>query len=140
MKQSMVVMVSLVVFLVAVLPAEAQSKNGIPICEKSYGTLAIVNPDNGQSWWTDPELQLPPPTALMQALVMKSQCFQLVDRSNSLIDRERSDAKAGELRPGSNLGLAQKTTADYLMVPELIRRSNKGEAGTEGAITNDLIS
>ena len=142
-----------VMALTAVIPPVAAKSNKnkesveIPVCSKPFGTLAVAVPNDGQNWWADPELKLPPPSTLMELFVMKSRCFDLVDRATGLIGEERAGAAAGELRSGSNVGLEQKIAADYGMVPFLVGQDTNqqglfqiwDEKTVEGAVVNEVV-
>ncbi|MEJ0044411.1 MAG: hypothetical protein WDM81_20295 [Rhizomicrobium sp.] len=72
-------------------------------------------PDN--HWWEG--LGLASPEAVIKVLVMKSQCFTLVDRGKGLeaAEQERALASGGDLRGGSNIGKGQIKAADYVLIP-----------------------
>ena len=97
----------------------------IPVCSHKIGTLAVHEPEN--RWWEG--LGLASPEAVIKVLVMKSQCFTLLDRGRGLeaAEQERALAGGGDLRRGSNVGRGQIIAADYVLIPDLV--SKNGDAG-----------
>jgi len=105
----------------------------IPICSHKLGTLAVHEPDN--HWWEG--LGLASPEAVIKVLVMKSQCFTLVDRGQGLAaaEQERALASSGDLRGGSNIGKGQIKAADYVLIPDLVsKNSNAGGTNIGGLL------
>lgn len=98
----------------------------IPVCTRSLGTVAIVEPDS--QWWR--EMSLGSPEAIIKVFVQKSGCFSLVNRGRSMQSRamERAMADNGELQDGSNVGRGQVKTADYFLEPDIVT-ANKNSGG-----------
>ncbi|HET8554854.1 MAG TPA: CsgG/HfaB family protein [Rhodanobacteraceae bacterium] len=99
----------------------------IPRCNAKIGTLAVREPQNGNQWWS--QMNLESPAALIKVYVAQSGCFTLVDRGQGLqaAQAERELAAAGEERVGSNIGKGQMKAADYVLVPDIANRN--GNAG-----------
>ncbi len=95
----------------------------VPHCDRSYGTVAINEPDN--HWWT--QFQLGSPTALIKVIVTRSACFRVVNRGTGLAMRNQERDLGGELQRGSNVGAGQIKSADFFLVPDLI--GSNGNAG-----------
>ena len=109
----------------------------IPVCSHKLGTLAVHEPDN--HWWEG--LGLASPEAVIKVLVMKSQCFTLVDRGQGLAaaEQERALASGGDLRGGSNIGKGQIKAADYVLIPDLVSK-NANSGGTNiGGILGGFV-
>lgn len=82
-------------------------------CDKPYGTLAVVEPQDAViSHLLQYGLQSP--TGLIRMMVQQSNCFVLVERGRAMqnLMQERQLAESGELRKGSNMGKSQMVTAD----------------------------
>ena len=111
----------------------ARKEAEIPICSHKIGSLAVHEPDN--HWWEG--LGLASPEAVIKVLVMKSQCFTLLDRGRGFeaAQQERALASGGDLRPGSNIGRGQVMAADYVLVPDLVsKNSNAGNTNIGGLL------
>jgi len=115
-----------------------QNSVEIPVCSKSFGTLAVVDHREGGQWWL--ELNLSPPSVLITDYVRISGCFNLVDRSTAFnfSEEERQLFASGMLRPDSNVGLGQIIAADYFMVAALVGQ-NKDEHGIGVQPVRDLL-
>ncbi len=104
----------------------------IPKCEKSLGTIAIVDGE-GQGW---SRYNLGAPSTLLKAFVTRSGCFKLVDRGAGLsaVQKELDLARGGNLQKGSNVGGGQVKAADYIMVADIANTdSNAGGSAVGGA-------
>lgn len=90
----------------------------IPTCTHSLGNLAIRDAEN--EWWN--YYGLGNPKKILGLIVMKSRCFQLVDRGEGMemMKAERDLVGGDELQRGSNIGKAQMVAADYFMLPDVI--------------------
>jgi len=126
-KQRNIVIMLVAAIALTILPAAAQGKDDkktmdIPVCSRSFGTLAVVDHREGGQWWTSSELSLSPPSALINDFVRQSGCFDLVDRSTAFMvaEEERKRFADGMLRPETNVGLGQIIPADYIMVAALV--------------------
>lgn len=109
----------------------------IPMCPQVLGTVAIKDSQN--EWWR--QYNLGNPAAVIKLIVMKSGCFQLVDRGQGMqmMKEERELMGEDELQRGSDIGKGQMVAADYFILPDLVTQdSNAGGsaigAGIGGAI------
>ena len=109
----------------------------IPMCPQVLGTVAIKDSQN--EWWR--QYNLGNPAAVIKLIVMKSGCFQLVDRGQGMqmMKEERELMGEDELQRGSDIGKGQMKAADYFILPDLVTQdSNTGGsaigAGIGGAI------
>ncbi len=137
----------LLAILAAAVPlsARAESVNDkrdrkeaeIPVCTHKLGTLAVHEPDN--HWWEG--LGLASPEAVIKVLVMKSQCFTLVDRGKGLeaAEQERALASSGDLRGGSNIGKGQIKAADYVLIPDLVSKNSDAGGTNIGGILGGFV-
>lgn len=108
------------------------AKNAAPVlekCDKPFGTVAVVQPQNQMSA-TLLQFGLPPPTNLLRLMIQQSNCFQVVERGLGMqnLMQERSLAQGGQLQSGSNVGKGQMVTADFLLTPEV----NFSEQNSDG--------
>jgi curli biogenesis system outer membrane secretion channel CsgG len=104
-------------------------------CEKPFGTIAVVQPQD-QFAVALQRFSLPPPTNLLRLMIQQSNCFQVVERGLGMqnLMQERALAQGGQLQSGSNVGKGQMVTADFLLTPEVnFSEKNAGGAGI-GAI------
>jgi curli biogenesis system outer membrane secretion channel CsgG len=115
----------------------AQQIAQIPVCARSLGTLAVIEPDS--NWWT--ANQLGSPAALIKVFVNRSHCFTLLDRGKGMaaMKAERELASGGDLRGGSNIGKGQIKAADYVLVPDLISQNNDAGGNNIGALLGGLV-
>ncbi len=103
----------------------------VPNCTRSYGTVAIDEPDN--QWWR--ALQLGSPSSLIRVIVTRSHCFKVVNRGVGLGMRNQERGLGDELQRGSNVGAGQVKSADFFLVPDLIgANSNAGGQGIGAGI------
>jgi curli biogenesis system outer membrane secretion channel CsgG len=109
----------------------------IPICPQLLGTVAIKDSQN--EWWR--QYNLGNPASVIKLIVMRSGCFQLVDRGQGMemMRAERDLMGEDELQGGSGIGKGQMVAADYFILPDLVTQdSNTGGsaigAGIGGAI------
>ena len=113
----------------------------LPKCEKSLGSIAIVDGD-GQGWTY---YSLGAPSVLLKAFVQKSGCFKLVDRGAGLsaLERERALAAGGQLQKNSNMGGGQVKAADYVLVADIANTDanagGSGVAGVAGAVVGGRL-
>ncbi|MCA1978666.1 MAG: SH3 domain-containing protein [Thiobacillus sp.] len=113
--------------------AKGESKQ-LEKCDKPYGTLAVVEPQDAViSHLLQYGLQSP--TGLIRMMVQQSNCFVLVERGRAMSNlmQERQLAESGELRKGSNMGKGQMVTADYVLTPDAVF-SSKDSGGIGGAL------
>lgn len=103
-------------------------------CEKPYGTLAVVEPQDAV---VSHLLQygLQSPVGLIRMMVQQSNCFVLVERGRAMqnLMQERQLAESGELRKSSNMGKGQMVTADYVLTPDAVF-SSKDSGGIGGML------
>ncbi|HEY4531021.1 MAG TPA: CsgG/HfaB family protein [Luteimonas sp.] len=124
--------------LLATPPLALAQQADVPMCSRSLGTIAVVEP-TGHNWWTGQ--RLPSPAALIKVYVNRSRCFTLVDRGTGMqaMQAERALAGSGELRGGSNIGKGQVRAADYVLVPDVVSQ-NRDAGGTDiGGIVGGLL-
>ena len=116
----------------------AQQTAEIPVCGKSLGSIAVLEPE-GTNWWTGQ--QLASPAALIKVFVSRSRCFTLVDRGRGMaaMQAERDLASGGDLRGGSNLGKGQIKAADYVLVPDLVSQNADSGGNAIGGLLGGLI-
>ena len=113
--------------------AQGESKE-LEKCDKPYGTLAVVEPQDAViSHLLQYGLQSP--TGLIRMMVQQSSCFVLVERGRAMqnLMQERQLAESGELRRGSNMGKGQMVAADYVLTPDAVFAS-KDSGGIGGAL------
>lgn len=116
---------------------QAKKQAEIPHCERSLGTVAVVDPQD--EWWK--QYGLSDPEAMIKVIVSKSGCFRTVDRGAGFraLEEERALAGGGELRQGSNQGKGQIRTADYIIVPDLVSKNNDASGSAVTAILGGII-
>jgi len=104
-------------------------------CDKPFGTLAVVQPQDHITA-TLARFNLPPPNALLRLIIQQSNCFQVVERglAKQNLMQERELAKGGQLQSGSNVGGGQMVTADFLLTPEIAFSENNSGGAAIGAI------
>jgi hypothetical protein len=113
--------------------ADEQKDAGIPTCEKKFGSMSVLEPEN--KWWV--QYNLESPEALIKVFAAECKCFTLVDRGKGLAaaQRERALASGGEMRVGSNVGKGQMKAADYVLVPDIVNKNaNSGGKRFGGAL------
>ena len=96
-------------------------------CGKSFGTLAVAEPQTG--WGHIQHYGLGSPAALLRMMIQKSGCFDVVERGVAMknLQQERALAESGEMRQESNVGTGQMQAADFVMTPDVqIASSNSG--------------
>lgn len=104
-------------------------------CDKSLGTLAIVEEAN-QPWLNQftAEYRMQS-TVPLRMIIQQSNCFVIVERGQALrsMQGERALMESGELRKTSNFGKGMMAAADYTMTPS-ITFSQKGTGGLGGLV------
>jgi hypothetical protein len=117
--------------------ATAVDANGqLEHCERSLGTLAIVEESN-QPWLSQLTAQYRTQSTvpLLRMIIQQSNCFAIVERGQAMrqMRGERELMASGELRKTSNIGKGQMVVADYTMTPS-ITFSQKGAGGMNGLL------
>jgi hypothetical protein len=105
-------------------------------CGESLGTLAVTE-DRSAGWYGYlSQYKLGSTIPVLRMIVQQSNCFVVVDRAGGIDNamRERSLARSGEARAGSNFGKGQVVAADYTMSPS-ITFSEKGTGGIGGLLS-----
>ena len=117
-------------------------------CRGPAGSLRIVEPDDGQALWANYGLSAP--TRMLRVLVQDSKCFTVIDRGAGFAaaQAERELIAGGHMRSGSNIGAGQMTSADFVLIPEIISsnpmaggsqvgvQAEKSERGLVGGLMN----
>ena len=111
----------------------------LPHCSSRIGTLAVQEPQTGNQWWT--QMNLESPAALIKVYVSQSGCFTLVDRGKGLqaAQAERELAGEGEMRQGSNIGKGQMKAADYVLVPDIANSNSNAGGNHIGGILGGFL-
>lgn len=116
-------------------PAAAQTDtSALEHCDKSMGTLAVVEPQD-EIIQALLRFKLSSPTGLIRMMVQKSRCFVVVERGAGMqaMMRERELAKSGGLQQGSNVGAGQLRAADFVLTPSVLF-SEQNAGGVGGAV------
>ena len=107
-----------------------EANSGVEKCSKSFGALAVAEPQNG--WGHIKSYGLGSPAAILRMMIQQSGCFDVVERGIAMqnLKQEREMAESGELRQESNVGKGQMQAADFVMTPDVqIASSNSGGVG-----------
>ena len=133
---SIAVIVAIV--FVSARPASAQDKSKLVQCEKSMGTLAVVEPQN-EIINALMRYKLSSPTSLIRMMAQQSHCFTVVERGAAMqnLMQERALSQQGQLQQGSNMGGGQMKTADFVLTPNVI--FSEGNAGGVGGVAAGLF-
>lgn len=109
----------------------------IPMCPQVLGTVAIKDSQN--EWWR--QYNLGNPAAVIKLIVMKSGCFQLVDRGQGMemMRAERDLVGDDELQRGSDIGKGQMVAADYFILPDLVTQDSDTGGSAIGAGIGGMI-
>jgi curli biogenesis system outer membrane secretion channel CsgG len=121
--------------------ADKKEEPSIPVCDKRFGTLSVVEPEDSPNRYWYREAQLESPVALIKVFVSQSKCFTLVDRGKGLeaAQAERALAGGGELRGGSNVGKGQMKAADYVLVPDLVTQNANAGGNKIGGLLGGFV-
>ncbi|MGE3891848.1 MAG: CsgG/HfaB family protein [Steroidobacteraceae bacterium] len=141
-KRCLITVASAATLMVGVNANAADKKEPqIPTCDKRYGTLSVVEPEDSPNRYWYREVQLESPVALIKVFVSQSKCFTLVDRGKGLdaAQAERALASGGELRGGSNVGKGQMKAADYVLVPDLVNQNSNAGGNRFGGLLGGAI-
>ena len=112
---------------------------GLERCDKTLGTMAVVE-DTDSAWYrTLNEYKLGSTAPVLKLLAQQSNCFVVVERGKAMNNmmRERELAQSGELRKNSNFGKGQMVSADYTLNPSITFSNNN--AGGMGAAIGGLL-
>ena len=115
---------------VAVAASAQEAGSTVEKCAKSFGTLAVAEPQTG--WGHLSRYGLGSPATLLRMMVQQSACFDVVERGVAMqnLQQERALAASGDLRQDSNLGQGQLQAADFVMTPVVqIAASDAGGIG-----------
>ena len=106
-------------------------------CAKSFGTLAVAEPQSG--WNHLSQYGLGSPAALLRMMVQRSGCFDVVERGVGMrnLQQERAMAESGDLRQDSNVGKGQMQAADFVMTPA-VQIGAQTTGGVGGALAGRL--
>jgi hypothetical protein len=120
-------------------PNGATGHSGIQRCDKPFGAVTVVEPQNYVMQALS-RRGLQSPTSLIRLMVQQSNCFIVVDRGMGMqnLMQERDLAASGELRGGSNMGGGQMMAADYVLTPTVV--FSEDDAGAVGAAVSGAIS
>ena len=105
-------------------------------CDKPLGTVAVVQPQDYMMQALS-RYGLPSPSNLLRLMIQQSRCFQVVERGLGIqnLIQERQLQQAGQIQQGSNVGVGQMVTADFVLSPEVqFSERAGGGAATLGAI------
>lgn len=120
--------------------ATSQNANAqLERCDRSLGTLAVVEDQNAAWYWTlTRDYKLTSTIPVIRLLVQQSNCFVVVERGRAMnnMQQERALAQSGEMRQGSNFGKGQMVAADYSMNPTIT--FSNSDAGGIGAAVGGL--
>lgn len=130
---------TLPVAAVAQSDSARRDDGGLEQCDRPFGTLAIVEPENAILVALT-RYNLTSPTGIIRTIAQKSQCFIVLERGAAMDNmmRERELARKGGLEPGSNLGDGQMKAADFVLTPSVLFSENNG--GGVGGIVGGLFS
>lgn len=116
----------------------AQDNSKLTKCEKSMGTLAVVEPQS-EVINALMRFKLSSPTSLIRMMAQQSKCFTVVERGAAMqnLMQERALAQQGNLQQGSNMGGGQMKTADFVLTPNVI--FSEGNSGGVGGVAAGLF-
>ena len=94
-----------------------EAETSIERCSKSYGTLAVAEPQSG--WGHLQQYGLGSPAVLLRTFIQRSGCFDVVERGVAMqnLQQERAMMNSGDLRGDSNVGQGQMQAADFVLTP-----------------------
>ena len=121
---------TLVLANISYVQAADDAASPVEKCSKSFGVLAVSEPQHG--WGHLRGYGLGSPAAILRMMIQQSGCFDVAERGIAMqnLKQERELAQAGELRQESNVGKGQMQAADFVMTPDVqIASSNSGGVG-----------
>jgi curli biogenesis system outer membrane secretion channel CsgG len=124
--------------LIGASHAESQGKQKLRQCDKSLGTLAVVEPQQ-EILIALFRYNLTSPTSLIRMMAQQSRCFTVVERGIAMqnLMQERALATSGTLQQGSNVGGGQMKAADFILTPAVL--FSEGNAGGVGGIAAGVL-
>lgn len=114
-----------------------EAASSVEKCGKSFGTLAVAEPQTG--WSHISRYGLGSPATLLRMMIQQSGCFDVVERGVAMqnLQQERALAQSGDLRQESNLGQGQLQAADFVMTP-VVQIAASDTGGIGGALLGRL--
>ncbi len=115
--------------------AADEAESTIEKCSKSFGTLAVAEPQTG--WGHLQQYGLGSPAVLLRVMIQKSGCFDVVERGVAMqnLQQERAMMNAGDLRADSNVGQGQMQAADFVLSPT-VQIGGQTTGGIGGGLLN----
>lgn len=129
-RNQVVALVGMSAMLVSAAFAADDAGSQVEKCSKSFGVIAVAEPQHG--WHHITHYGLGSPAALIRMMIQKSGCFDVAERGVAMqnIKQERDLAADGELRQESNVGKGQMQAADFVMTPDVqVAANNTGGVG-----------
>lgn len=102
--------------------ATAENVNSqLESCSEPLGTLAVVEDQSAPWFYELRRYNLGSTVPVLRTMIQQSNCFVVVERGRAMrnLTQERSLARSGELREGSNFQKGQMVAADYTMTPSI---------------------
>ena len=111
-----------------------QANSKLERCAKPLGVLRIQE-DTRADWYRHYYGRLGSTAPVLNALIMQSNCFVVVERGSGEADirDETARGRGDEARESSTRGKGQQVTADYLLKPEIIMANRNGDSGRVSA-------
>jgi hypothetical protein len=99
-------------------------------CDKPLGVLRIQE-DTRADWYRHYYGRLGSTAPVLNALIMQSNCFVVVERGNGEADirDETNRARGDEARESATRGKGQQVSADYLLKPEIVMNNRNADSG-----------
>ena len=122
--------VALVAGLASATQVLADSDGSISKCDRSYGTLAVAEPQS-QMIASLLQYKLGSPSTMLRMIAQDSGCFTVVERGVAMqnLQQERALAANGMLQEDSNVGGGQMQAADFVMTPAMQFSDDSGGIG-----------
>lgn len=117
---------------------QRQAVADVPRCTRKLGTVSIADGDDSYGWT---QFSLAPPSKLLKVIVVRSGCFNLVDRGTGLVaaQRERDIGAGLGLQRRSNVGTGQIKAADYVLIAEVQAANSNSQGSAAGAVVGGLL-
>lgn len=102
-------------------------------CDRPLGVLRIQE-DTRAEWYRYYYSRLGSTAPVLNALIMQSNCFVVVERGTGEADLrdETQRARGDEARESATRGKGQQVAADYLLKPEIVMANRDAESGRVG--------